>query len=173
MEITYVLPDKAKEIYEELYEGECCEAELYLQLSVMLANAGFQQGANWAWEKSQSERSAGKYLLDYAKGRGASLEVEDYEKEKSKATDMKSAVLEAAQLELKALQRMEKACRMMFDIDLISYSELLSSLNGQKYEFDEVKKMLDVFGNLEGFEAQHDAQTSYFAPNLTDTPVSC
>ena len=163
-ELTYALPVKAKEIFEELFEGECCESNVYLQLSVMLANAGFQDGANWAWQKSQDERGAAKRWADYAQTRGVVISMEKYEEEKVTATDMKSAVLEAGKLELKALERLESACRMMFDVDLLSYSEIQSYLSSQKWELDEMQKMWTVFSQLESFEDQYETQRTYFLP---------
>lgn len=163
--ITFKLPEKAKEIIESLAKNELNQQNFLSYLASCCTFAGYIDAANYFHNESRHERDHFQRLCEFLQGRGIEAEMPSVEKPKIEFSDLKSGIKAAFLMEIEATKLYDQAYKDMRDIDSLAYIELQGMLGSQQYALKKYGEMWTIFKQLEGFEDQREAEVSYFASN--------
>lgn len=159
-----MINQKAKTIFDALIKAEFGQRDSYQYLAMCMTQYGYENAAKYFFDQSIEEWGHGKQLISYLQGRGYEPEMPELSRPDSDVKDLMKALDFALEMEVETTDLYDTCARQMFDIDMLSFDELMKKIRTQS---EGIAKLTGLIKRLEGakdIEDQKEFDNFIFTP---------
>lgn len=161
--LRFALPDKAKEIIEELMGEELNAVSFYTYLSFCCTSKGYFKAADHFMKESQSERDHFLRLSGFLQARGIEPDVPAAKQPEIAFTDLRSGVEAAYKMEIDLTERYNELIPVMFKIDAMAYMKLLEFIQIQEHALKEMSDLWSMFESATTEQMQRECEEAFMS----------
>ena len=152
--LRFALPEKAKDIVDELMSEEFYAISFYTYLSFCFTSKGYFKAAEWAMKESDSERSHFLSLSEFLQARGIEPDVPAAKQPEIDFTDLQSGIKAAYMLEIALTEKYNELIPLMFKTDVMGYLKLCDFIKIQESALREMSDLWSMFENADSEQYQ-------------------